>query len=157
MIRLFTTACLAMSIGCSPLPMQPIDNATLLGMTVSKAISDAGITLERQFVIDEPPCVPRGISGHDKSGNQIELYVKRGDVPFSISRKWTLEQFQNKIVIGVAKENDEKWTVVGDVMLIREMGATRLPTKASEQDRGGNPHEHLSHPSNAPSKSRVTP
>ena len=118
--------------------MKPIDNATLLGMTVSKAISDAGITLEKPFVIDEPPCVPRGINGHDKSGNEIELYVKRGDVPFSKSRKWTLEQFQNKIVIGVAWEHDEKWTVVGDVMLDREMGATRLPTKAS--NRSGTDH-----------------
>ena len=133
MIRLIAITCLAMSVGCATRSTAPLQDATLIGMNVSSAIRIAGLAPERRFAIDEPAGIPRGIKTHDRRGDIVELYVKRGDLPFSRNMDWSLEQFQTKAVIGVARQHDGNWSVVGQVMLIRQMEATRLPTKPSEQ------------------------
>jgi len=126
-----------MSVGCATRATLPFQDATLIGMNVSSAIRIAELAPERRFAIDEPPGIPRGIKTHDRRGDIVELYVKRGDLPFSGNMDWNLEQFQTKNVIGVARQHNGNWTVVGEVMLIRQMEATRLPTKPSEQDGRG--------------------
>jgi len=64
-------------------------------------------------VVNSP--IPRGIKTHGRRGDLVELYVKRGDLPFNRNLDWTLEQFQAKTVIGVARQHDGNWNVVGQV------------------------------------------
>jgi hypothetical protein len=124
--------CLVMLIGCSTQP-RPVHDPAFIGMDMHQAMSDAELALTRGSVIYEPPGVPRGIQGHDGSGDLVELYVRRGDVPFSENMDSSVEQFRSKSVVGVAREQKGRWTIAGDVMLVRRMGATQLATKPSEQ------------------------
>lgn len=110
-------------IGCSTSSQEEIHHRKLIGSAVSRAIQETGFTPDERFIIEEPPGVPRGIRGRDRSGDRIELYVKRGSVPFSERREWKLQEFMENYVIGVAREQNGRWMATGEVMLIRQMGA----------------------------------
>lgn len=125
-------------IGCSPLYKEAVHDSALIGMDVSRVIQVTGFIPERRFVIDEPPGVPRGIRGIDRRGDRIEVYVSRGDVPFSERMEWRLQEFQDKSVIGIAREQEGSWSTTGEVMLIRRRNATQQATRNSEQDARGN-------------------
>ena len=96
---------------------------SLIGLTVADAIRQLRLQLDEDFVINEPPGVPRGVYGETPSGDEIELYIRRGAVPFSEQINWPLQDFEDKRVLGVARRVGGKWQVEGEVMLIRSMRA----------------------------------
>ena len=105
----------------------------MIGMNVSAAAERIGLVPARRFVIDEPPLVPRGVRGKDRRGDLVELYIRRGAVPFTGESQWQFEQFSDKTVIGVARESADRWTVTGEVMLVRAMGAWRAPAPSFKE------------------------
>ena len=87
----------------------------LIGKTVSDAVEHLNLRVSDDFVIDEPPGVPRGIYGSTPSGDDIELYVHRGDLLFSAHRDWKFEEFLEKQIIGIVKKENGKMNIYGDV------------------------------------------
>ncbi len=87
----------------------------LLGKRVSEGVEILHLKLDESFVVDEPPCVPRGIKGKISSGAEVTLLVRRGDVPFRESCKWVFEEFANKRIIGVMLTHGETMIVYGEI------------------------------------------
>ncbi|WP_221285315.1 hypothetical protein [Haloferula luteola] len=81
-------------------------------------------------IIEEPPGVPRGVSGEASGGSFVELYVRRGAVPMSTKRDWEISAFFDQSVIGVAREFESGWAISGEVMLTRAQAAAT--TKKNE-------------------------
>ena len=76
------------------------------------------LELGEYFVLDEPPGVPRGIYGKDKYGHKIQIFIKRGDVPFSEKMDWKLEAFLDKAVIGIVRKTDASNHSYGDMPFV---------------------------------------
>jgi hypothetical protein len=101
-------------------PLTPAStDADVVGHTVRAAMQHLSLQTDQHFVINEPPGVPRGIDGTTPNGDLVELYVRRSAVPFSERMDWTIDQFLDKKVIGIARRHANSWTVHGEVMLIR--------------------------------------
>ena len=98
---------------------QNLNDRSLIGLKVSVVIKKLKLKIEEEFVIDEPPCIPRGIEGTTPGGDTIEIYIKRGDLPFDEKRNWKLSEFKSKSVVGIARYKNNKWYVTGDVIMDR--------------------------------------
>jgi hypothetical protein len=105
--------------GCASRPASSTDDAELVGMTITAAMEATGVKRDMAKVIEEPPGVPRGVSGEDARGAVVELYVRRGAVPMSVKRDWEISAFLDQSVIGVARKTQSGWEVTGEVMMIR--------------------------------------
>ena len=114
----FVIVLLALS-GCSYLGIEnQYDDKSIVGKSVSQAIELLELDVGEYFVIQEPPGIPRGIYGKDKNGHKIELFVKRGDVPFSEKMDWKLEAFSSKTVIGIIRKTDLNNYSYGDMPFV---------------------------------------
>ena len=91
------------------------DIKNLLGKRVSEGVGKLHLKLDEYFVVDEPPCVPRGINGEVSSGAEVSLFVQRGDVPFRESCKWVFEEFANKRIIGVMLRRGGTTIIYGEI------------------------------------------
>lgn len=109
--------------GCAARPASSTDYEQLVGMTIADAMEATGLKRDTAKVIEEPPGVPRGISGEVACGAEVELYVRRGAIPMSIERDWEVSAFLDQIVIGVARETQSGWEATGEVMMIRAQSA----------------------------------
>ncbi len=78
---------------------------TLLGKSISEGVARLYLKLDEYFVVDEPPCVPRGIRGQSPSGGEVSFIVQCGDVPFRENCKWRFEEFANKRIIGIMQRD----------------------------------------------------
>lgn len=116
-------------LGISNALSQIPNDAELLGQKVSEVIRVLELTIGEHFVIDEPPGVPRGIEGKTPNGETIEIYIRRGDVPFDEKGNWRLDEFENKRIIGIARLKTDGWHIQGEVMLIRALNAIKNETK----------------------------
>lgn len=87
----------------------------LVRKTVAEGMAELHLRLGPYFVLQEPPCVPRGIVGRTTSGTEVELFVKRGEVPFSESCRWMVEEFADKRIIGILEKDGEKKRLYGIV------------------------------------------
>ena len=118
-----SVALILLLAGCAPSPTPSADDAQLLGMTIADAIMATGLKQDTAKIIEEPPFVPRGVSGKAAGGALLELYVRRGAVPMSTKRDWAVSAFLDESVIGVARETQSGWEVFGEVMFIRAQSA----------------------------------
>jgi hypothetical protein len=91
----------------------------LIGLEVSVVLKKLKLKTGEEFVIDEPPCIPRGIEGITPDGDTVEIYIKRGDLPFDEKRNWKLSEFKSKTVVGIARYKNNRWYVTGDVIMDR--------------------------------------
>ena len=88
----------------------------LIGVSVQETIAELGITMKPDFLIDEPPCVARGIRGIAYNGDTIELYIRRGAIPFDANRSYKLANFLALPIIGIARQHDSKWHITGQTI-----------------------------------------
>lgn len=96
------------------------DDARLIGLTVAQALRATGLTLRPHFVIQEPPGVARGVDGFLPNGDWLRLYIQRGALPDRLDDpRWDLHEFADIQVVGVARQSNERWSVVGQTMFIQ--------------------------------------
>lgn len=125
MIRsILPVLCLILA-GCAKAPEQGGGDAAWIGRPVAQVLVEAGLEPDPRLVVDEPPAVPRAVRTRDSAGRLVELYVRRGAVPASWELDWSLQQFADQEVIGIAREDGDGWLLTGDVMLIRRAAAGR--------------------------------
>ena len=99
--------------------LKHIDN--VIGQTISEGLHRLKLKTDKQFVIEEPIGVIRGIYGKTPMDETVELYIQRGQVPFSEDHEWKLEDFKDKEIIGIAKLKASGWHAKGEIMIIRAM------------------------------------
>ena len=116
MKQLWLALLLVLVQGCAAMETtKTIADEHLLGKTVSEGVALLDLHVDEYFVIDEPPGVPRGIYGKTVSGDVVELYVQRGDVPFHEYPDWKIEEFSGKRIIGIVRKKDGKTRFYGNV------------------------------------------
>lgn len=100
----------------SILSEQCFGNEAVVGKSMSEATSLLGLELDKGSVITEPPAVARGLLFNPQQGVEIQLFVKRGQLPLTISGGVNLELFKGLEVIGFRKVEDDKVKCVGEVL-----------------------------------------
>jgi len=107
MIRYLLLILLVLISGCSASSSRKpasIDER-LIGLTVEEAIHSIQLRLGEYFILDEPPGIARAVTGYTKNSEQIELYFKRGDVPFNMKMDWKLKDVVHLKVVAIAHKN----------------------------------------------------
>lgn len=89
----------------------------LIGNPVSKAILQFEIPKEGIRVINEPPCVNRGISYKYKNGDVIYVYIPKGSIKFDPKHCFAkIEDIVQIDVSGVAYLHEGVWHTYGNVI-----------------------------------------
>lgn len=88
----------------------------LIGLTVPEAMSKLSLQTEKYFVIDEPPAVPRGVFGRTPEGDEITLFIKRGQLPLTFMGGDKLEMYKDIRVIGLKRTKGTLSTCYGEVL-----------------------------------------
>jgi hypothetical protein len=113
---LITIGFLAM-IAHSPLYARDVtDDAKIVGRTIFQAMSLLSLRIEKSFVIDEPPAVPRGIFGRTPNGDEVILFIRRGQLPLTFKSGDKLELYKDIQVIGLKRTADATSTCYGEVL-----------------------------------------
>ena len=102
--------------GCASFSLENrFGDESLIGQTITQAVERLDLNLGEYYVVQEPPGVPRGIYGKDKDGYEVQLFIKRGEVPFSENINWEFSSFLDKRIIGVIRQNKEERYVFGEI------------------------------------------
>jgi len=87
-----------------------------LGQTISSVIDNLILQIDDNYVIEEPPAVPRGISGTLLNGDRIYLFIQRGQLPLTFKSGDNLKLYTDLKVIGIKREHGEISTCYGEVL-----------------------------------------
>ncbi|MCD2515785.1 hypothetical protein LQ564_05590 [Massilia sp. G4R7] len=98
------------------LSTQSLASETFVGKTVSQVIQVLGVDLASGTVIDEPPAVARGIEFRPQEGIEIQVFIKRGQVPLTIEGGDNMALYKDLKVIGIRKVENRNVYCEGDVL-----------------------------------------
>lgn len=98
------------------LSAQSLASETFVGKTVSQVIQALGVDLASGTIIDEPPAVARGIEFRPREGIEVQVFIKRGQVPLTIAGGDNLTLYKNLKVIGIRKVENRKVYCEGEVL-----------------------------------------
>jgi hypothetical protein len=87
-----------------------------VGKTISSVVDNLVLQIDDNFVIEEPPAVPRGISGTSSNGDRVYLFIQRGQLPLTFEGGDNLKLYTDLKVIGIKREHAETSTCYGEVM-----------------------------------------
>ena len=87
----------------------------LLGHPFTQAFGMKGFILDKNFIIEEPLGIARGIHGNRNSDN-IHLYLgtRRDSLPM-FNKKLGVSDFKHKLVKGIAIRRDDFWCAKGNI------------------------------------------
>ncbi len=89
---------------------------SLVGKTMSEAVTVLGIDMAQGSVITEPPAVSRGLSFILQQGVEIQLFIRRGQLPLTFNGGENLALYKDLEVIGFRKLVGGKVQCNGEVM-----------------------------------------
>ncbi len=87
-----------------------------IGKTFSEIFLDDSLSFQKYEFINEPPGIGRGIICTSKKGQQVYIYFGRKDATLNIDGDWKLDDFNNKIISGIAINRNNKWQTFGSVI-----------------------------------------
>lgn len=98
------------------LSTRSLASETFVGKTVSQVIQALGVDLASGSIIDEPPAVARGIEFRPQEGIEVQVFIKRGQVPLTIKGGNNLTLYKDLKVIGIRKVENRKVYCEGEVL-----------------------------------------
>ena len=98
------------------LSTEGLASETFVGKTVSQVIRILGVDLASGKIIDEPPAVAIGIEFRTPGGTEVQVFIKRGQVPLTINGGNNATLYKNLEVIGIRKVENHKVYCEGDVL-----------------------------------------
>jgi hypothetical protein len=105
------------AIGCLiGLSTQGLASEPFVGKTVFQVIQILGVDLASGTIIDEPPAVARGIGFRSQEGVEVQVFIKRGQVPLTIQGGNNLTLYKDLMVTGFRKVEDGKVYCEGEVL-----------------------------------------
>lgn len=96
----------------------------LVGKTVMQATQLLGVDLANGTILDDPPAVPRGIAFRTKQGDDVQVFIRRGQVPLTFQGGDNLVLYKDLKVIGFRKVEHGIIYCEGEVLWQFKCGAT---------------------------------
>ncbi|MCB0748674.1 MAG: hypothetical protein KDC90_14535, partial [Ignavibacteriae bacterium] len=66
--------------------------------------------------INDPPGIGRGLISNLLNGQQIYIYVDRNDAIIDTTFSWKVEDFNKKLISGIAIKRANSWQIFGNVI-----------------------------------------
>jgi hypothetical protein len=98
------------------LSTQSVASETFVDKTVSQVVQVLGVDLASGTIIDEPPSVARGTEFRPQEGIEVQVFIKRGQVPLTTEGGNNLTLYKDLKVIGIRKVENRKVYCEGEVL-----------------------------------------
>lgn len=114
-MRILLVFVILLSTGCTSTKENTYKQ--FVGMSIAETIKELQINIDQKgyFILTEPPAVPRGLYGTLPSGEEIRLFIKRGQLPLTFEGADKLENYNIIRVVGIKIGNRENGVCYGEV------------------------------------------
>ncbi|MCB9211100.1 MAG: hypothetical protein H6609_17170 [Ignavibacteriales bacterium] len=103
-------------IGCSKVVENQNYFQNYIGKSVSDILIDDSLNIAEYSFINEPPGIGRGLISNLLNGQQIYIYVDRNDAIIDTTFSWKVEDFNKKLISGIAIKRANSWQIFGNVI-----------------------------------------